>query len=149
MIPSHSSWSNSALLRIQMGEFDGDGQPVSDPDVMLHLGDWWKSLVLVHDLREPPQKLLELQRNISALAGGGCELAVSTKRPAAMSTGRRKWRRKLTPMMGNCTSANRKTQAKRRLLKMLSILHSPQHGMDWSSEPALPLGFECRFIRHY
>ncbi len=67
----------------------------------------------------------------SEMIGKDCELAVSTRRPAVMSTRRRKWPRKSTPMMGNCTSANRKVQAKRRLLKMRFVLHSPQHGMDW------------------
>jgi hypothetical protein len=66
----------------------------------------------------------------SEMIGKDCEQAVSTRRPAAMSTRRRKWPRKST-LMGNCTSANRKVQAKRRLLKMRFVLHSPQHGMDW------------------
>jgi hypothetical protein len=118
------------LFRIQAAEFGGDGQPVLDSDVMLHvvLGDQWKPLVRVHDLRESPQQLLERRRpasDDSEMIGKDCELAVSTRRPAAMSTRRRKWRRKSTPMMGNCTSANRKVQAKRRPLKMRSVLRSP------------------------
>ncbi len=49
------------------GGICGDGRPVLDPDVMLHLmlGDQWKSLVRVHDLREPPQKLPERGPDIS------------------------------------------------------------------------------------